>query len=419
MVADSSKYFGSFLIIFAVLLTVGRVLGELFRRWKQPAVMGELIAGLILGPSILGNLFPELFNSIFYASENAQLAFDGIARIAIILFLFIAGMEVHLADVIQRGKAAAKISLSSILFPFAAGFAGIWFFYDHFFDSTTQPNKLLPALFIGTALSITALSVLAKILFDLEMGRSRFGSLLLTAAMINDFVGWILFSVVISLGEVQHENLGVWQTVIAVVIFTVGLLTIGRVAIDHLFGYVERTFKGPGVSLALAIILCILGSLFTEWIGIHAIFGAFLTGVAVGDSKRFTDEAKETLHLFVVNLLAPLFFVSIGLRVNFIQDFDLFICFFILIIASIGKLLGGFIGARLSGFKTNKAIAVGFAMNARGSMEIVLGMLALQAGIINEKVFVGLVVMTFVTILIAGPALRYFLNRHERLSPAI
>lgn len=419
MAADSSKYFGSFLIIFVVLLTAGRLLGELFRSWKQPAVMGELIAGLILGPSILGNLFPELFHSIFFVSQTAQLAFDGIARVAIILFLFVAGMEVHLGDVVQRGKAAAKISLSSILFPFAAGFAGIWFFYDHFFDSVTQTNKLLPALFIGTALSITALSVLAKILFDLELGRSRFGSLLLTAAMINDFVGWILFSVVISLGEVQHENLGVWQTVVAVVIFTIGLLTIGRVAIDRVFGFAKRTFKGPGVSLALAIILCILGSLFTEWIGIHAIFGAFLTGVAVGDSKQFTDEAKETLHLFVVNLLAPLFFVSIGLRVNFIKDFDLFICFFILVIASVGKLLGGFIGARLSGFKTNKAIAVGFAMNARGSMEIVLGMLALQAGIINEKVFVGLVVMTFVTILIAGPALRYFLNRHERVSPVI
>lgn len=378
--------------------------------------MGELIAGLLVGPSVLGNLFPSFFHELFFSSANAQFAFDGISRIAIILFLFVAGMEVHLHDVLKRGKAAAKISLSSIVFPFAAGFAGTWIFFDHFL-SNGHADKLVPAMFMGTALSITALSVLAKILFDLELGRSRFGSLLLTAAMINDFAGWMLFTVVISLGDLQEEGMGLWQTILLVMIFTIILLTEGRRAIDKLFEFASRELKGPGASLALAIMLCLLGAIFTEWVGIHAIFGAFLTGVAVGDSRNFSRKAKDMLHEFVSNLLAPLFFVSIGLRVNFIKDFDVFICIFVLSIACLGKLIGGFIGARLSGFKTNKAIAVGFAMNARGSMEIVLGILALQAGIINEKVFVGLVVMTFVTILIAGPSMRYYLNRHNRLYP--
>ncbi|MEO6166136.1 MAG: cation:proton antiporter [Chitinophagales bacterium] len=414
MASNSSHDFISFLLIVTTLLLLGRALGELFRKWKQPAVMGELIAGLLIGPSVLGNLFPAFFKAIFFSSANAQVGFDGLSRIAIILFLFVAGMEVHLDDVLKRGKAAAKISLSSIVFPFAAGFAGTLIFFDHFLNNS-QTSKLVPAMFMGTALSITALSVLAKILFDLELGRSRFGSLLLTAAMINDFAGWILFTVVISLGDLQQEGMGLWQTVLLVMIFTIILLTEGRKAIDRLFGFVSREFKGPGVSLALAIIICLLGAIFTEWVGIHAIFGAFLTGVAVGDSRQFSRKSKDMLHEFVSNLLAPLFFVSIGLRVNFIKDFDAFICIFVLLIACLGKLIGGFIGARLSGFKTNKAIAVGFAMNARGSMEIVLGMLALQAGIINEKMFVGLVVMTFVTILIAGPAIRYFLNRHEGL----
>lgn len=412
----SSNDFLSFLLIIVVLLIAGRVLGELFRKWRQPAVMGELLSGLLLGPTVLGYVSPGAFRSIFFASSNAQLGFDAISRIAIILFLFVAGMEVHLKDVVQRGKAAAKISLSSIVFPFAAGFIGTWLFFDHFFDSD-QGGKFLPSMFMGTALSITALSVLAKILFDLELGRSRFGSLLLTAAMINDFAGWMLFSVVISLGDLHHEGMGIWEIIVLVFIFTLFLLTVGRKVINGLLGFTAREFKGPGASLALAIIFCLLGAIFTEWVGIHAIFGAFLTGVAVGDSQKFNPKSKEMLHQFVANLLAPLFFVAIGLRVNFIKDFDPFICAFVLLIACIGKLLGGFIGARLSGFKTNKAIAVGFAMNARGSMEIVLGLLALQAGIINEKIFVGLVVMTFVTILIAGPALRYFLDRHDRFVP--
>lgn len=414
MASYSANDFLSFLVIVTVILLLGRAMGELFRKWKQPAVMGELIAGLLIGPTVLGNVFPSMFQQLFFSSTNAQLGFDGISRIAIILFLFVAGMEVHLHDVLKRGKAAAKISLSSILFPFAAGFTGTWLYFDHF-ASKGQSDKLIAAMFMGTALSITALSVLAKILFDLDLGKSRFGSLLLTAAMINDFAGWMLFSVVISLGDLHHEGIGLWQTVLLVFIFTALLLTIGRPAIDKLFKIAAVQFKGPGASLALAIIICLLGAIFTEWVGIHAIFGAFLTGVAVGDSKQFTIKAKAMLHEFVSNLLAPLFFVSIGLRVNFFKDFDLFISIFILVIACTGKLAGGYIGARLSGFKINKAIAVGFAMNARGSMEIVLGMLALQAGIINSKVFVGLVVMTFLTILIAGPAMNFFLNRHDRL----
>ncbi|MBX7107056.1 MAG: cation:proton antiporter [Chitinophagales bacterium] len=419
MASNSAHDFLSFLVIITVILLLGRGLGELCRKWKQPAVMGELIAGLLIGPTVLGNLFPSFFQQLFFSSTNAQLGFDGLSKIAIVLFLFVAGMEVHLSDVMKRGKAAAKISLSSILFPFAAGFSGTWLFYDHFAVGG-QMNKLIAAMFMGTALSITALSVLAKILFDLDLGRSRFGSLLLTAAMINDFAGWMLFSVVISLGDLHHESLDIWQTVTLVLIFASLLLTIGRQVIDKLFEFTAVQFKGPGAALALAIIICLLGAIFTEWVGIHAIFGAFLTGVSVGDSKHFTKRAKDMLHEFVSNLLAPLFFVSIGLRVNFFKDFDLFICLFILTIAFIGKIAGGFAGARLSGFRSNKALAVGFAMNARGSMEIVLGMLAMQAGIINEKIFVGLVVMTFITILIAGPAINYFLKRHDRIyAPAV
>lgn len=409
----SSNDFLHFLIIVFVLLAAGRILGELFRKMNQPAVMGELVGGLLLGPSVLGFFFPSVFHSIFTSSSGASVGFDGLSRLAIILFLFIAGMEVHFNDILKRGKAAAKISLMSILFPFAAGYFGTLFFYHRLFE-TSSGSTYVAALFMGTALSITALSVLAKILIDLDLGRTRFGSLLLTAAMVNDFAGWLLFSIVINLSNMKHEGPGVWQTVALVILFTVLLLTIGRKLIDRLFGFVSRHFQGSGPSLILAILICMLGAVFTEWVGIHAIFGAFLTGVAVGNSTQFSVKSKETLHQFVTFLFAPLFFVSIGLRVNLERDFDLLTCTFILAVASLGKILGGFIGANLSGFKVHKAFAVAFAMNARGSMEIVLGLLALQARIINERIFVGLVFMTFVTILMAGPALRYFLARHEK-----
>src|SRR6185436_19301558 len=164
-----------------------------------------------------------------------------------------------------------------------------------------------------------------------------------------------------------------------VVVSTIFLLTIGRKAIDLAFQFANKKLSKPGAELSLAILLCFAGGIFTEWLGIKAIFGAFLMGIAIGDSKNF-------------NLGTVLFILAISI---------------------IGKLLGGFIGARLSGFKTHKAFAVGFGMNARGSQEIVLGLVALQARIIDERIFVGLLVMTFVTILVAGPAIKYFLRKHD------
>lgn len=403
----------SFLVIVSILLISARGLGELFRKFRQPAVMGELFAGIILGPSLLGTYAPDLFNSIFVKPTQSYVAFDGLSRMGIIFLLFVAGMEVDLNNLKKRGKAAAKISISSVLFPFTIGFGAVWFFYDSFFSAASD-DKLVPAMFIGTALCITALSVAAKILMDMDLIKTRFGNLILTAAMINDFIGWMMFSIVINMANLEQEGLGIWQTVIAVIAFAVLLLSVGRIFIDRGFTLVNEHLSNPGSNITFAIAMCFLGAIFTEWTGIHAIFGAFLMGVAVGSSKNFAPHSKEILYQFITNIFAPLFFVSIGLRVNFISNFDWKICFLIFSIASVGKILGGTLGAKASGFKINKALAVGFGMNARGSMEIVLGLLALQAKIIDEKIFVALVVMTIVTVLIAGPAIKYFLKRHDQ-----
>ena len=363
----------SFLIIISILLIASRLFGELFRLIKQPAVMGELIAGIVLGPSLFGSLFPNTFQSIFITPRQSYSAFDGLAQIGIMLLLFVAGMEVNFNVMKRRGKAAAKISIASVLLPFIAGFTVTWLFYDTLFASPTT-DKVIPALFMGTALCITALSVAAKILMDLNLISNRFGNMILTSAMINDFIGWLLFTIVISLANLKQEGMNWWQTILTVIVFAVILLTVGIKFIDRAFQFVNKVATKPGANMSLAISFCFLGALFTEWIGIHAIFGAFLMGVAVGASKNFLDKSKEILQQFITNIFAPLFFASIGLRVNFIANFNLDIVVIVLLIAGFGKIIGGFIGARLSGFKVNKAWAVGFGMNARGSMEIVLGL---------------------------------------------
>ncbi|MFT4156141.1 cation:proton antiporter [Parafilimonas sp.] len=403
----------SFLIIVSIILIVARVLGEILRKFKQPAVIGEILAGILLGPSLLGTVAPDVFHHLFTSQNGVPYkAFDGLAQIGIILLMFIAGFEVDLKQIRLQGKKAASISLMGFIFPFALGFLTVWMFYDRIFSDTTHTNLIIPAMFFGTALSITALSVIAKILIDLNILRSKIGSLVLTAAMIDDFLGWILFSIIIQMMGKTGESS--FTSVAIVLCFTVFILTIGRWIVDKILMVADK-FLSTGGLITVSVSLCLLSAVLTEYLGVRGIFGAFLMGVAIGDSKYFPERLQNILHQFVVNIIAPLFFASIGLRVNFVTNFNFEVVAIILFIACFAKIIGAVIGSRLSGMTKNESYAVAFGMNARGSQEIVLGTLALQAKIIDEPIFVGLVVMTVVTILIAGPLMKYYLHRQERL----
>lgn len=405
-----------FLIIVCVILIASRLLGEIFRKFKQPAVVGEILAGIIIGPSLLGSAFPDLFNEIFKSQARAYGAFDGLANIGVIMLMFIAGAEVDLKQIRKQGKQAASISFMGIAFPFAVGFLCIWFFHDYIFD-VHSTDRLIPALFFGTALSITALSVIVKVLLDLNIIRTKVGSLVLTAAMIDDFLGWILFSIIIQMMNAKGDATA--TSVLMILGFVAFMLTIGRWLVDKILGFAVKYLTVPSGVLTAAVCLCILGAVFTEYLKIRGIFGAFLVGVAVGDSKHFNHHIQNLFQQFIINIIAPLFFASVGLRVNFITNFDISVVAVILGIACIAKIVGAWLGGRMSGLKRNESMAIAFGMNARGSQEIVLGMIALQSGIIDEKIFVGLVVMTMVTILMAGPLMKYYLElqlKEERLT---
>ncbi len=405
-----------FLIILSIVLIAARLLGEICRKFKQPAVVGEILAGIIIGPSLLGTAFPDLFSSIFLEESRAFGAFDGLANVGVILLMFVAGIEVDLKQIRQQGKQAASISFFGLLFPFAIGFFVIWFFHDYVF-AVPANDKLIPALFFGTALSITALSVIVKVLLDLNIIKTRVGSLVLTAAMIDDFLGWILFSVIIQMMNAKAGDASM-TSILFVFVFVVFMLTIGKWLVDKLLKFSATYLTPPSGIITVGICLCFLGAVFTEFLGIRGIFGAFLVGVAVGDSKYFTKPAENILHQFIVNIIAPLFFASVGLRVNFLEHFDLSVVLIILGIACIAKIIGAGLGSHVSGLNKNESMAIAFGMNARGSQEIVLGMIALQTGIIDEQIFVALVVMTVVTILMTGPLMKYYLDKEYSAHPA-
>jgi len=400
-----------FLIILLLILIQARLLGEVCRKYKLPAIIGEIFAGIIVGPTLLGAFFPELFKNIFIVAPKASAAFDGIANIGIILLMFIAGFEVDLKQIRKNGKQAISISLSGIIFPFVIGFLAVWFLYnDHFSNGVN--NQLVTSLFFGTALSITALSVITKILLDLDILKTRIGNIVLTSAMVDDFLGWILFSIIIQLMNAGKEQVSFWS-VISVVLFAVFMLTGGRWIIHKLLAFAGKSGKMSNV-FTVAVCLCFVGAGVTEALGVRAVFGAFLVGVAISDSVYFTEAHKQVLHQFTLNVLAPLFFASVGLRLNFISNFSLEIVVLILVIAFVAKLIGAWIGSALSGMNRNESIAVAFGMNARGSQEIVLGLLALQAKIISGPVFEGLVVMTVVTMVISGPIMKYYFLKEQK-----
>ncbi|MCE2892932.1 MAG: cation:proton antiporter [Flammeovirgaceae bacterium] len=396
------------LVQLSVMLIMGRLFAELARKVKQPAVVGEIIAGLILGPTILGMFQPDWFDTLF-PSGSSSLVLDGFVQIAVVMLLFIAGLEVDLHIVLQQGKQAIYTSFFGLIIPFMFGFT-FPYFYPEFFESTDPSRHLAYSLFMGTSMAITALPVIARILMDLNILKSRMGMLVISSAMITDLVGWLIFSVVLGMIG-KEQNMSIVNTLLLTVGFTVAMLTIGRGIVNRALPWVNKNFAWPGGLLSLSLALCFLGAAFTEYIGIHAVFGAFIVGVALGDSEHLSERAKEIIHQFINNIFAPLFFVAIGLKVNFIANFDFALTMAIIAIAFAGKIIGSGWGTRLGGFSWRESIAASFGMNARGAMEIILGLVALENGLIGERVFVSLVIMALVTSMTSGPLMKWVLKK--------
>jgi len=396
------------LVQLSVMLLMARIFAEVARRLKQPAVVGEIVAGILLGPTVMGMLQPEWFTALFPPESTSGVVLSGMVQVAVVMLLFIGGLEVDLHVVWQQGKTAITTSLFGLMIPFAFGFTFPYFFPE-FFGIAENGSEFIFALFMGTAMAITALPVIVRILMDINLFKSRMGLLVVSSAMIDDTVGWLIFSMILGMIG-KGANMSLISTVILTLAFTAVMLTVGRGVINRVLPWINKKLAWPGGILSVSLALCFLGASFTEYIGIHAVFGAFIIGVCIGDSEHFSERAKEIVHQFINNIFAPLFFVSIGLRVNFVTNFDLALTLTVIAIAFTGKVIGSGLGTRLGGFTWRESLAAGFGMNARGAMEIILGLVALENGLINEKVFVSLVIMALVTSMSSGPLMKKVLN---------
>lgn len=400
------------LLAISTMLLLSRLAAEFGKKWGFPMVMGELLVGIVLGPTVLGTLSPATYNALFPLSSNAHfsLALDAIVSLSVIMLLFVAGLELQLSLVLRRGKVAICTGLGGMVLPFVSGFAVAWLAPQWFGSRGDSPNHLAFALFLGTAMSISALPVIARILLDMKMFRTNVGMVIIAAAIFNDVVGWLVFSFILSMVGQGGAGVEIGQTIFYIVAFSVFMLVGGRFILNRILPWIQENLSWPGGVLAFSLGLCLLCAAFTEGIHIHAIFGAFIAGIAIGDSAHLKEQAREIMHQFVTNFFAPLFFVSIGLKVDFLQNFDGLIVGLVLVLAFTGKVLGAGLGARLGGMTGRESMAVGFGLNARGAMEIILGSLAFEAGLISQPIFVALVVMALVTSITSAPLMRYFVD---------
>ncbi|MCC7510964.1 MAG: cation:proton antiporter [Planctomycetes bacterium] len=411
----------SLFLALGVVLSVARILGEIARRLNQPAVMGELLAGILLGPTLLGAVAPDIFTQLFPTTPGFSLAMQGLTTVAITLFLLVAGLEVDLSTIFKQGKSAIGVSVGGIAIPFAIGFGVGWvgplLLSPDALGRSVGGDALVFALFLATAMSISALPVIAKTLMDLNLYRSELGMTVIASAVFDDLIGWIIFAIILGMmGASAGEGGGkfpIGLTIGLVLAYVAVMLTVGRFALHRSLPFIQAHTSWPGGVLGVAVALALLGAAFTEWIGIHAIFGAFMVGVALGDSSHLKERTRHTLENFVTFIFAPLFFATVGLKVDFVANFDLPLVLFVMVIACAGKFVGCGLASRWTGNPWRESWAIGAAMNARGAMEIILALLALQAGVINEKLFVALVVMALATSVVAGPLMQRILKRKK------
>jgi Kef-type K+ transport system membrane component KefB/mannitol/fructose-specific phosphotransferase system IIA component len=405
-------------LALATLLGCAKLAAELMQKIGQPSILGEISVGIFLGPTVLGHYRPHLYETLFPTTGPMPIVLETVTTLGVVFFLLTAGLEIDLRSLFRQGKSALLVSLFGVAFPFGAGFLAATFFPNEM-GAVAGANILIFSLFVGTALSISALPVIAKILMDLNLLRTEMGTVIISSAMFDDLVGWILFSFVLGMMHPPAGGTvgdGVKHTIILVLLFVGLTLSLGRWLIDKILPFLQAHTTWPGGVLGFIFTLTMGGAAFTEYAGIHAVFGAFVVGIAVGESTHLRKRTSQHIHQIVNNVFAPFFFASIGLRTNFVSNFHLGLTATVIGVACLGKLLGAGWGARLGGMDRTSSLAVGLAMNARGAMEIILGILALQAGLIRENMFVAMVVMALLTSLISAPAIHFLIHRRRTLT---
>lgn len=404
---------GTFLAQITVLLLVGRLLGELMQRVRQPAVMGQLLAGVILGPSVLGALLPSLQHRLFPPMAAQQGMLEGVAQLGVLMLLLITGMEMDFARVARARRPALFASSCGIIVPFALGFAlgevvPRWLI-------PSEGRRTITALFLGTALAISSVKIVASVIRDLDFMRRNVGQIIVAAAIVDDTVGWIILSMIVGFARTGAiDPLAVAKTALSTAVFLAVALTVGRRVVYLLIRWTnDHLLSEMPVITTTLVVMGALG-LLTQGLGVQTVLGAFVAGLLIGQSPILTRHIEEQLRGMIVALFMPVFFGLAGLSADLkliSTPMMVVITLAFIVVASVGKFAGAFAGGALGGLTRAESLALACGMNARGSTEVIVATIGLSVGALDTMLFTMIVTMAVATTLLMPPMLRWAFAR--------
>ena len=401
------------LVAMTAMIALGRLLGWLFRWIEQPPVVGEVVAGILLGPSLLGRVWPEA--SAFILPVDVAPYLGVVAQFGVILYMFLVGLELNAGLLRERAHASIAMSHASIVVPFLLGGILALLLYPRLATSDVPFSSF--ALFLGVAMSITAFPVLARILTDRRMTKSPLGVIALSCAATDDVTAWCLLALVVG---VAKSNLNEALTIVLGTLAYVALMfLVARPVVARLSRRCDAAPLTPGIT-AVVFMAVLISALATEWIGIHAIFGAFLLGAVIPHDSTIARELTHKLEDQVTILLLPAFFAYTGMRtqIGLVTGVESWlICGLIIVVATLGKFGGTVAAARLTGLGWRDSAALGTLMNTRGLMELVVLNIGLDLGVISPTLFAMMVLMALVTTMTTSPVISWLLPefRHDRV----
>jgi K+:H+ antiporter len=400
------------LLQISVIVVAARLAGALFARIKQPPVIGEMVAGILLGPSLLGLVAPGALDALFPAPSLGTLKL--LSQVGVVLFMFLVGMDLDLRHLREKAHSAVMVSHASILLPMLLGVGLSLFLYQSYAPPGVRFMSF--ALFMGIAMSITAFPVLARILEERGLTKTSLGTTSIACAAVDDVTAWCLLAVVVALVR-SHGMAPAFLTIALAVAFVCAMFFLVRPLVERTLGREEGPHKGL---VAGTLVFAFAAAWFTELIGIHALFGAFLAGVVAPPQKEFRAALRERLEVLVSVLLLPLFFAFTGLRtqIGLLDDARSWLaCAAVVAVAVVGKLGGGMMAARWTGTSWRDAFAIGALMNTRGLMELIVLNIGYDLGMLSQKVFSIMVLMALTTTFMTGPLLEIVEARKRREAP--
>jgi Kef-type K+ transport system membrane component KefB len=393
-----------------VILLSALAVGQLFRMMGQPSLAGEILGGIVLGPTIFGRISPDLYQAFLQPGGDVSDARNAVMRIGMLFFIFTIGADISLKQAIRVRKEALAVGVAGTLTPLILGFClsiGLpWII------QAPAGREIALAGFLGAILSLSANPIIARILIDLDLYRTRIGVLIMSSTLVDDIIGWGIFAVLLAQfapGKTASQW-GVLSTLASVGLMTAGVFLVGTFLLPWVLKKTKSWGQSPMATLIVLMAYTLISASAAEAVGVHSFLGAFLAGLTMSDRLGEYQEALNAVSTFSLAVFTPMFFFTMGIAADFIQGFDLVLVLLICGVAFFGKIAGVYAGGRLAGLSHTEGLAIGAGLNARGILGLLMAGSALESKLIDQRMYVACVVMCLATTIAAGPALKLILR---------